>query len=292
MKLTIVLVGASGQLGSDIVKVFSEKKDVRIFALEHSQIEVSNPKSIAKVLDPLKFKVLINTAAYHRVDEIEDNIQKALEVNGLAARYLSEYTNKRKAKVVFFSTDYVFGRDIKRKTPYLESDIPGPLNSYGISKLVGEFFTQTYNADSLVVRTSGLYGIRGSSGKGGNFIETMLQKAKDGQNIKVVGDQILSPTYTLNLAEQLYLLTRQNKKGLFHAVSEGQCSWYEFACEIFKQTKVRAKLSRTNSRQWVTPAKRPTYSVLKNQKLKKSKLLIMNSWKTNLKLYLKEKGHI
>lgn len=291
MSPSVVVIGSNGQLGTDITKIFNNNRFDTI-PLTHQQIEVSNYESIEKALGHLSFDIIINTSAYHRVDEIEKNPKLAFEINSLGALNLAKYSNTRKAMIVFISTDYIFGQDSKKATPYTETDKPGPLNVYGISKLTGEFITSTINNKNLIIRTSGLFGTAGSSGKKGNFVETIIKKAEKNEELKIVTDQKLSPTYTLNLAQQILILIQNNQTGTFNAVSNGSCSWWEFANELCKQTNLKVRPIKTTSKDWITPAKRPSYSVLSNQKLKSLKLCVMNSWQENLRLYLQEKGHI
>ena len=221
---------------------------------------------------------------------MEDNPQKAFLVNSIATLNLARYCNENNCTFVFISTDYVFGRDKTRSTPYSEKDNPGPINVYGVSKLAGEYFVQNSCSKYFIIRTSGLFGAAGSSGKGENFVELMLKLAKERKEIKVVNDQVLSPTYTNNLAQTLKKLLKTENFGLFHAVSQGSCSWYEFAKKIFELTNIKAKLEPTTSKLMETRAKRPIYSVLENVNLNRINLNL-NDWEKNLRLYLKEKGY-
>ncbi len=289
--MKVALIGASGQLGSDLVRVLKNSK-IACTPLTHRQIEVTDEKSISRVLEKIDFDVLINASAYHRVDEIEDNPTLAFAVNTIGAENLAKYCQSRKKAVVFFSTDYVFGRDIKRLKPYLEDDFPGPINMYGISKLSGELATMAFCKKSFVIRSTGLFGAAGSSGKGGNFVETMIGLAETQKIVKVVGDQIVSPTYTFNLAWQVIKILQNGEFGLYHAVSNGSCSWFQFASEIFKMTGKKVHLVKVASADFKTAARRPTYSALGNKKITKLKINVMNTWRENLKLYLLEKKYI
>lgn len=287
----VAIVGVNGQLGSDLRKVY-ESDGYSVLGLKHADLEISNAKNVQEKLGSINFDVLINTAAYHRVDEIESNKQKAFLVNGIGAMNLAGICQRKKARFVYMSTDYVFGGDSKRITPYTEDDLVFPVNTYGITKIVGESLASLYCKQALIIRTSGLFGVAGSSGKGGNFVETMLRLAREGEKIRVVNDQILSPTYTLNLAAQVKKLIDGQYSGVFHAVSEGNCSWYDFASEIFRLIKLKPKLEKATSKQKKTDARRPSYSALENSRLKDLKINNMNTWQNNLKLYLKEKGHL
>lgn len=288
----IAIIGANGQLGSDLQKALSDKLPYNIYPLTHADIEITKQDNMVEVLDNIQPDVVINATAYNNVDESESNPQKALLVNSIANKYLAEYCKKKNSILVYISSDYVFGFDEKRNIPYIESDYPGPINTYGISKLAGEYFVLSICKKYFVIRTSGLFGIAGSSGKGGNFITTMLQLAKVKKEISVVNDQIISPTYTRDLAKQIHYLIRTSAFGLYHATSEGQCSWYEFAKTIFRLTKTAVLIRSIPSSLYQSAAKRPSYSVLENHKLKKLGIHNMRNWKEGLYDYLQEKGYI
>lgn len=291
-KKRIAVIGANGQLGSDIVKVFSQNPSFALIPLTHADIDVIDKKSIYQVLDAIEADIIIDTAAYHKVDDVEKYPEKAMQVNALGTKLLAEYCGLHSITLVFISTDYVFGADIKRTIPYKESDCPGPVNTYGISKLAGEFFVRVYCSQFIIIRTSGLFGVRGSSGKGGNFVETMIHRAKEKKLIKVVSDQVLSPTYTVDLARQLAILINSRAQGLYHVVSEGGCSWYEFAREIFQLLNMRPQIIPVVSSEIPTRVRRPKYSVLHNYQLKKQNLCVMPHWRDAIQAYLKEKGYL
>lgn len=288
----VALIGANGQLGTDIRKVFSSDNFFKIVPLTRSEIDVVNKDNLKSVLEKINPDIIINTAAYHRVDEVEDNPEKAFLVNATAEKNLAELCQNNKWGLVFISTDYVFGLDKKRKEPYIETDAPGPINLYGVSKLAGEYLTRFICQKHFVIRLCGLFGVVGSLGKGGNFVETMIRLGKGKGEVKVVNDQILTPTYTKNIAENLKELLKSDYYGLYHMTSEGQCSWWEFTQEIFKLLKMKVKCNPVTSDVFKTRAKRPAYSVLENYNLKKLGLNKMRDWKENLKFYLKEKGYL
>jgi len=288
----IALIGANGQLGSDIVKVFSSDSYFKTVPLTQNEIDITDIEKTKKVLENINPDLVVNTAAYHRVDEIEDNPQKAFLVNVIAEKNLAEICEKNGWSLAFFSTDYVFGLDKNRKIPYVETDAPGPVSTYGVSKLAGEFVTRFTTTDHYVVRLCGLFGVTGAIGKGGNFVETMIKLGKEKGEVRVVNDQILTPTYTKNIAENLLKLFKTENYGLYHMTAEGACSWWEFASEIFRLLKMNIKCIPVTSDQFKTRAKRPTYSVLENHNLKQLGLNRMVDWKKGLELYLKEKGHI
>lgn len=288
----IALIGANGQLGTDICKIFSSDRFFEIVPLTTKEIDITDSDLTKKVLEEIKPKIVINTAAYHKVDEVEDNPEKAFLVNSVAEKNLAELCQKNNWTLVFISTDYVFGQDNKRKKPYIEIDPPGPINVYGVSKLAGEYLTRFICLRHFVIRLCGLFGVVGAMGKGGNFVETMIKLGKERDEVKVVDDQILTPTYTKNIADNLKELLKTDNYGLYHMTSEGQCSWWEFTSEIFKLLKMKVKCQPVTSDVFKTRAKRPAYSVLENYNLKKLGLNKMRDWKENLKLYLQEKGYL
>lgn len=286
-----MLIGADGQLGSDLQKIY---RPAELVPLIWPDFDVCDYPLVDSVLAEHKPDVVINTAAYHRVDECEDYPDRAMAVNALAVRNLSLACNKAGAVLVHFSTDYVFDGESDR--PYTEEDAPQPQSAYAVSKVAGEFFVRSLSERYFLLRLCGLYGITGSKEKGTNFIETMLKLAREGKPIKVVDDQVLTPTYTRVLAPRIKALIETGKFGLYHMTSEGECSWYEFARAIFDLSGVQANLSPTTSDQYYTPAKRPHYSVLENARLKLlPSVPPLPHWRDALAEYLEErkqvKGH-
>lgn len=287
----IVIIGANGQLGTDLMTILNTTS-YELLPLTHKDIEITKKESIKTVCDSFHPDMIINTAAYTRVDDAETDPQTCFSINALGTKNLVEYCKDKNIPFVLYSTDYIFGQDTSRKTPYKETDFPGPVNTYGISKLSGEEYVKGYLSKYYIIRTTGLFGIAGSSGKGYNFVELMLSLAKQGKQISVVSDQISSPTYTKQLAEQSLKIFKSNQYGIYHVTSNGSCSWYEFAKEIFKLTRQRVDILPVTKKTWITPARRPHYSVLSNGKIKKLGNSKMTNWKTALKEYMKEKGHI
>ena len=290
---TILLIGANGQLGTDIARVLVGNKKYRLIPLTHTDIEVSDRSRVKEVIHTFRPDIIINTAAYHNVEEAEDNAQKAFEVNCIALQYLSQFCNELNTTLVFISTDYVFGIDEAKKTPYNERDCPGPVNMYGVSKLAGEYVIQQNCSRYFILRTSGLFGRSGPSGKGGkNFVETMISLAQQNRTIRAVDDQVASPTYTVDLARQIIVFLETDAYGLYHASASGSCSWYEFARQIFSYIGMDVHIEAVDSSVFPTKAKRPKYSALDNYKLRKNKLSVMRHWTEGLRDYLIEKSYI
>ncbi len=281
--MKIALIGTSGQLGTDIFKYF-DKKGVEVYGLNHKDIEVGDPESVNRAMTGIDPDLIINTSAFHNVDLCEDEVMQAFKVNVLGVKNLVEACLKMDIGLMHFSTDYVFKGD--KKEPYIETDCPDPINIYGISKLAGEAFINYKLEKYYIIRVSGLYGHAGSSGKGGNFIELMIRLAKEGKDIKVVDDQILTPTSTEDLSAKLYELIQSGNYGIYHMTNSGYCSWYEFTGEIFSLTGLSPNFKPVNSSVFGAKAKRPVFSAMDNYNLRKTGLEDMRNWKPALKDYI------
>lgn len=279
-----LLIGANGQLGQELRQVYADHDSI---PLTHADLDVTDGKQSEGVLDRYAPDLILNTAAYHRVDECEDFPARAYEVNALAVRNLAQWAKAHGAVLVHFSTDYVFDGSLNR--PYTEADPPRPLSAYGISKLAGEYFIRAIHERHFVIRTCGLYGIAGSSGKGGNFIETMLRLAREGKEIKVVGDQVLTPTSAKELAAKVREVVNTDAYGLYHITNNGACSWYEFAAAIFEMAGMHPRLLETSSAAFGARATRPAYSVLDNATLRALGLDDLRHWREALKEYLADR---
>jgi dTDP-4-dehydrorhamnose reductase len=258
------IIGANGQLGVDLCRVLAAQK-ISVLPLTHRDIDVSDSGHVERVLSSIQADVVISTAAFHKVEECEKQPTQSFAVNAVGPRNLALACRRKNAVLVHFSTDYVF--DGAQSRPYTESDLPRPLNVYGVSKLAGEHMLRLTWERHFVVRTCGLYGVAGSAGKGGNFVETRLKKANEGMPIRVVDDQVLTPTFTGDLAEAVSQLLRTEAYGLYHVSAEGECSWYEFARKIFELEELTVDLRPVSTREFPSPVQRPAYSVLSKQKL-------------------------
>jgi len=281
------IIGADGQLGSDLVKSFKGKK---AFPLYYPDFDLTQPERVREILSRLRVEVIINTAAYNRVDEGEDNPQKSFLVNSIAVRDLALICREFGFVLVHFSTDYVF--DGKKRKPYTEKDVPNPLNIYAVSKLAGEYFIRNILEKYFIIRSCGLYGKAGCWGKGYNFVDSMIALEKKGKSLRVVNDQWVTPTATSELAERIWELVRTNHYGLYHLTNEGQCTWYEFSKTIFSLIGKKPHLVPIDTKTYAAKAKRPLYSVLENRNAKKVGLTEFSHWKVALKGYLIEKGYL
>jgi dTDP-4-dehydrorhamnose reductase len=246
-----------------------------------------------KILKELKPDVIINTAAYVRVDDAEVEVEKAFQVNAIGALNIAKACNEINAVNVYISTDYVF--DGAKGAPYEEEDIPNPINLYGLSKYAGEILTRNLSLKKkalpkkyFVIRSSSLYGKAGARGKGGNFVDSVIQKARAGEELKVVDDQFMSPTYTKDVAVMLKRFLAINPEfGVYHIVNEGYCSWYEFTREIFTILGWDVEVKPIKSSELKRLARRPIFSALRNKKLDDLGLRMRN-WKEALNDYLTE----
>ena len=283
--MDIALLGANGQLGTDLHRALHSHK---VVPLTIDDVDVTDHARTRAVLTDLRPEAVVNTTAFLRVDDCETQAETAYAVNAVSVLNMVRIANDLDAIFVHFSTDYVF--DGTARQPYTEESQPFPLSVYANSKLAGELLVRAYARKYFLIRSSGLYGRAGSMGKGGNFVETMLAKAKRGEAIRVVNDQTLTPTYTVDLANQVSILLSTTHYGLFHATNEGACSWFEFARAIFDLTKIDAELSPTTSDAYKMPAARPAYSVLENARLKELGLNRMGNWREALAAYLKDKS--
>ena len=228
--------------------------------------------------------MIINTAAYVRVDDAENYPEKAFTVNSIGALNVAKIASEIDAVNVYISTDYVF--DGRKGVPYTEADLPNPINVYGLSKYAGEIFTQNYSKKYYIIRVASLYGRGGARGKGGNFVEWIIDKAKRKEPLKIVNDQTMSPTYTVDVAKTLKkLIELKPGYGVYHMTNSGYCTWFEFAKEILKIINCSIPLEPITSYDLNRLAQRPAFSALENAKLEKIGLNLPN-WKDALRTFL------
>ncbi len=282
MKLAVI--GANGQLGTDLVEVLSAENNV--IGLNHSDIEITNIDSIKNTLSSIKPAIVLNTAAYHIVPEAEKFPEKAFLINGIGSLNLAKVCQNLNIQLVHYSTDYVF--DGKKQKPYTEDDRPNPLSVYANTKLSGEYFVLNYSEKSYVIRVSGIYGKVPCRAKGGNFITTMIKLAKEKSEVRVVNDEVLTPTPTYEIAKNTAALVKTDAFGLYHMSCEGEVSWYEFAKVIWDTLKLTAPLYSASVKDFPLVVKRPFYSVLENQNLKKIGIYNMPDWRKALIEFLKK----
>ena len=286
--MKVAIIGSTGQLGQDLMRVFGEDAT----GSAHENLDVTDKSSVASAIRSGKPDWVLNTAAFHRVDDCEANPASALAVNALGALNVARAAADVGSGVVFYSTDYVFGgKDRKRNDPYEEGDTPQPLSVYGTSKVAGEQLVAQANARHLVVRSAGLYGTA-TSRKGWTFPELMLNKARTEGVVRLVTDQVLSPTFTADLSRKTKELVEQDATGLFHLTNSGECSWFEFAQQTFTIAGVDAKMEPIDTKQMQQRARRPSYSALATSRLGEVGLNQMRPWQDALSDYLQAKGMI
>ncbi len=267
--MKVLILGANGQLGSEFKTFLKDKAEV--FAFNHNELDILDFKGLINKFFELSPDVIINCAAYTKVDQAEEEENLAYQVNAVGAKNISFASFKIKAKVVYFSTDYVF--DGTQNSPYNEFDKPNPLSIYGRSKLFGEEFTKQFNPNHLILRISWLYGINGS-----NFVKSIIRLAKEKGELKVVNDQFGTPTYTLDVAKQTWKLIQDDNVGLYHSSNTEQTTWFEFAKKIVEQLNLDAKVFPIKTDKFPVLAKRPSFSVLEDYLLKIENKNIMRSW--------------
>lgn len=284
-----VIIGSNGQLGTDLTPAL---QGFRVSGLTHADLDVTDPERARAVLGGLRPDVVLNTSAYHKVDVCEDEPGASFAVNATAAYGLARLAAELDFTLVHFSTDYVFSG--AGPVPYRETDLAAPISVYGASKLAGENLVRAYAPRHYVIRTTGLYGVAGASGKGGNFVETMLRLGKTGP-VRVVDDQVMTPTATADLAAAVAALLRREPEvayGLYHVTSGGQCSWFHFARTIFELAGLRVDLSPITTAESGSKARRPAFSVLDHGKWMAAGFAELRPWPEALGDYLRAKGHV
>jgi len=284
--MRIVILGAAGQLGRQLGKVL--RGDVA--ALTRAEADLTRPAALRQALEQLHPDVVVNAAAYTQVDRAEADPGGAFAVNALALRDLATSCRDADCTLIHFSTDYVFGLDALRASPYSETDPAGPINVYGNSKLAGEHFVQGICPKHFILRTCGLYGPLQAGSGHTNFLETMLHKAEEGNPLRVVDDQIGTPTSVVDLANATLEILDSRAFGLYHVTNAGSCTWHEFAKAIFEFVKKTVALVPIETKEYAALARRPRYSVLSNARWIDNGHTPLRSWQEALERYLAEHG--
>lgn len=276
--MKILVTGANGQLGQELVQQL-QQTNVELYAFTKTELDICNLSNVQQVINQIQPHVIINAAAFTKVDLAEKEQDLAFNVNAYGQRNLAVAAEQIGAKICYISTDYVF--DGNASEPYEEHALVNPIGVYGKSKYAGEQLTQTLNSKYFIVRTAWVYGEYGP-----NFVKTMLRLAKERDELGVVSDQIGSPTYTVDLATFLLELVQTEKYGIYHCTNSGSCSWYEFAQAIFEESNIDIKVNPLTTDQYPTPAKRPNYSVLSKRAIKLNGFQPIRHWRDGLKAFL------
>ena len=280
MNRKIALIGANGMLGTEFMYKF-QAGNSNIVPLTDRDIDITDYEYTLEVLTQIKPEIIINCAAYTAVDQAEQDIEMAFKVNALGVKHLAQSADKLHSHLVHYSTDYVFPG--ANANGYVEDAETSPINQYGASKLQGEQELANILAPQqyIIMRTAWLYGNRGK-----NFVRTMLTLADTMNVVKVVNDQIGSPTHTKDLVQWTTDLLQLSAYGTFHSVNSGNCSWYDFAKEIFRLAGKKVELVAVPSHEFPTPAKRPAFSILINKKLENTLNYPITNWPAALSEYL------
>lgn len=265
--MKILVTGAHGQLGREIARKGTE---YNLFLTDQDTLNITDGAAVANCIQQLKPDVVIHCAAYTNVDGAESDSDGAFRVNVVGSQNLAAGCLETGARLVYVSTDYVF--DGSKTEPYREFDVVNPQTVYGLTKVQGEQVVRQILGRHYIVRTAWLYG------DGNNFVRTMLRLASQNQPLRVVDDQFGTPTSTTDLARAIYKLIRSDAYGTYHATCQGQCSWYEFATEIFRQRGLKVKVAPVTTAEFTRPAKRPQYSVLDNYMLRMTIGDPMRAW--------------
>jgi len=291
--MRVVLLGPNGQLGHDIVRAHSEAGEpFELIPMARDQLDVATTEAIERVLSGLDFDALVNCTSYHKTDEVEDNATQAFAINAHAVQSMAQVCAAKHARLIHISTDYVFGGDVTRTQPLREDDPTAPVNVYGASKAMGETLSRLACNDVVVLRVASLFGVAGSSGKGGNFVETIIRIAREKGVLSVIDDQIMSPTGTADIADiVLRMLTDGCAPDLYNVVNTGTASWFDFASEIVRRAGINATVTPCPSEEYPTRAQRPRYSALDNNKVS-TIFGPMPQWQDALERYLSAKGHV
>jgi len=288
--VNIVVLGANGQLGTEVVRVLRAVEGYTVRPLTHDEIEVADPSSVSTELERTQPDVVVNCAAFHRVDDCEDRPEEALRVNALGALNVARTCGRLDALCVQVSTDYVFGGG--GGGPNAEDSLPAPVNIYGASKLAGEHFVPQACPRWLIVRVASLFGTTPPRGKGKNFVQTVLAKAQAQEPIKIVDDVRMSPTYTVDAARGLEVLIRQQTRGLVHLTNAGSCSRYECASRIVTFAGFGATVIPITAAQYRTRARRPADSSLRSVRASDEVRRCLRPWDEALKAYLVERAPV
>ncbi|CAI8728710.1 Spore coat polysaccharide biosynthesis protein SpsK [Priestia megaterium] len=280
MSQKVLITGANGQLGKELVELFTEK-GFEVYGFGRDKMDITNQAQVQEVISTLKPNIVLHSAAHTQVDLAESEPEQAFSINAYGTRNVAVAAEAVGAKLVYVSTDYVF--DGTTDEPYNEFSPTSPLGVYGKSKLAGEQFVRDLHSKFFIVRTSWVYGKHGS-----NFVKTMLKLGKERKELSVVADQRGCPTYTLDLANSILELVDTGKYGIYHISNSGSCSWFEFAKAIFEEAEININLTPCTTADFPRPAARPANSVFEHMSLKINDFSPIRNWKEALNSFLKD----
>ncbi|MCM1378320.1 MAG: dTDP-4-dehydrorhamnose reductase [Clostridium sp.] len=273
----ILITGSHGQLGESLRRELSGDTELSANFTDVEELDITDRESVERYISDKDIDIIVNCAAYTAVDRAEQDDLTAARINTEAVGYIAESARKHGVKVIHISTDYVFSGESCR--PIAENDEPYPHSIYGRTKLEGEGLLTAFCPDSIIIRTAWLY-----SEYGTNFVKTMLRLAGEKKSLNIVSDQIGTPTYAGDLASAIHTILRGDwTPGIYHFTNEGVASWYDFAMAIFRIRGIDVKVTPVSTREYPTPAKRPLYSVLSKNKIKKTYNLQIPYWETSLR---------
>ncbi len=278
--MKVLVTGVKGQLGYDVVNEL-EKRGIEAVGVDIEEMDITDANSVDNVISEAAPDAVIHCAAYTAVDAAEDNVEVCRKVNADGTQNIANICKKLDCKMVYISTDYVF--DGKGERPWEPDDERHPLNVYGQTKYEGELAVQNTLEKYFIVRIAWVFGVNGK-----NFIKTMLNLGRTREHVTVVNDQFGSPTYTYDLARLLVDMVLTDKYGIYHATNEGICTWYEFACEIFRQAGIQVEVEPVSAEQYKAKAERPSNSRMNKEKLTENGFEKLPTWQDALSRYLPE----
>jgi len=280
----VLLFGGSGQLGGEIQRSWS---GVEFIAPSHANVDITDAQAVAAAIERAAPDTVVNCAAFHNVERCESEPQSALAANAVAVNAMAEACAQHGTRLVTISTDYVFDGELGR--PYTEADEPRPISAYGVSKYAGELLALRLQAPAYVVRTCGVYAVRASTSKGHTFIDRIITQARDGEQVRIVRDQTVSPTYAPHLAHGLLQLLQSNAPyGLYHMVNEGPVTWYDYASEALRVAGIDHPIEPVSYKDWPSRVRRPAFSALENAKLHELGIHLP-SWREGIAAYMNDR---
>jgi len=284
----VFITGGGGQLASDLEAQLESLAELH--CPPHGDLDITEDVAVARAFDSFEPDLVLNCAAFHNVEVCETEEDRSFEVNARAVKRLAQRCQEAGAKLVHFSTNYVF--DGRSAEPYSETDPPSPRSIYGLSKLAGEYASLAYCDAALVVRSAGLYGLHGSASKGGNFVTRMEARAREQGKLTMVSDQRLSPTYTADLAAAILEAVGQDVTGILHLVAEGDCSWLEFTQAIMRLASIEVPIEGAKTTVEPGRADRPLNGVLARTAAALAGLTPLRTWEDGLADYMNRAGLI